>query len=385
MTESWGSGHLVAGKYRLVEKLGEVTLIYVDCGTANEPVLAKLDGTAAPAGKNAILGAWTTASRQRVTIFRAPSLGAFAGGTPVRDDHGQWVQVSRLGMPLVNEVVIGLKDKGLLSSPDGAAAQVLGITSAHNAPTGLPGRTATELAHDAGGLLPGFAGDFARAATTFNDVTYGERPGTEPGYRMIADLDERLRELEVETGRRIYTVLQLRVHPKLIELREKLQRERLTKPHEVVLTYITSRGCWYDVSWKGQPEKSGTLVSPARIGAEGVLDLADPGLDGVQVQSRTAVEAHAPGAHGGGAENVCATFFSWPRCSSPRAATAAAPRARRARRAAPSPTTTSAGSSSRATATAATPTAFARRSPTRRPFNRSARPSTGSPPRGPTA
>ena len=57
----------------------------------------------------------------------------------------------------------------------------------------VPGRTATELAHDAGGLLPGFAGDFARAATTFNDVTYGERPGTEPGYRMIADLDERLR------------------------------------------------------------------------------------------------------------------------------------------------------------------------------------------------
>lgn len=57
----------------------------------------------------------------------------------------------------------------------------------------VPGRTATELAHDAGGLLPGFAGDFARAATTFNDVTYGERPGTEPGYRMIADLDDRLR------------------------------------------------------------------------------------------------------------------------------------------------------------------------------------------------
>mgnify|MGYP000594313154 CR=1 FL=1 len=37
------------------------------------------------------------------------------------------------------------------------------------------------------------AGDFAGAATTFNEVTYGERPGTEPGYRMIADLDDRLR------------------------------------------------------------------------------------------------------------------------------------------------------------------------------------------------
>ncbi len=73
-----------------------------------------------------------------------------------------------------------------------------------------------------------------------------------------------LRDLEAETGRRIYTVLQLRVHPKLIELREKLQRERLTKPHEVVLTYITSRGSWYDVSWKGSPEKSGGI--PTNIG-----------------------------------------------------------------------------------------------------------------------
>jgi hypothetical protein len=58
--------------------------------------------------------------------------------------------------------------------------------------TRFPAAPPPKLAHDAGGLLPGFAGD-CRAATTFNDVTYGERPGTEPGYRMIADLDERLR------------------------------------------------------------------------------------------------------------------------------------------------------------------------------------------------
>lgn len=56
----------------------------------------------------------------------------------------------------------------------------------------VPGRTATELALDAGRLLPGFADDFGTAATIFNDVTYGERPGTEAGYRMIADLDDRL-------------------------------------------------------------------------------------------------------------------------------------------------------------------------------------------------
>lgn len=74
-----------------------------------------------------------------------------------------------------------------------------------------------------------------------------------------------LRELEEETGGRIYTVLQLRVHPSLIALREKLLAEPEGRaPHEVVLTYITARGAWYDVSWKGQPEKSGGV--PTNIG-----------------------------------------------------------------------------------------------------------------------
>lgn len=57
----------------------------------------------------------------------------------------------------------------------------------------VPGRTASELAHDAGVLLPGFAAELGSAATAFNDVTYGERPGTEAGYQMIAELDDRLR------------------------------------------------------------------------------------------------------------------------------------------------------------------------------------------------
>ncbi len=73
-----------------------------------------------------------------------------------------------------------------------------------------------------------------------------------------------LRELEHETGRRIYTVLQLRTHPKLIELRERLRAEKNGAPHDVVLTYVTSRGAWYDVSWKGSIEKSGGV--PTNIG-----------------------------------------------------------------------------------------------------------------------
>ncbi len=56
-----------------------------------------------------------------------------------------------------------------------------------------PGRTANELALDAGAALPHLAGELSRAATAFNDVTYGEQPGTQDAYRMIADLDDHLR------------------------------------------------------------------------------------------------------------------------------------------------------------------------------------------------
>jgi hypothetical protein len=57
----------------------------------------------------------------------------------------------------------------------------------------IPGRTATELARDAGKALPALATELAQAAISFNDVTYGERPGTESAYRVIADLDDHLR------------------------------------------------------------------------------------------------------------------------------------------------------------------------------------------------
>ena len=57
----------------------------------------------------------------------------------------------------------------------------------------VPGRTATELARDAGRAIPQLAAELTNAAEAFNDVTYGGRPGTEPAYRMIADLDDHLR------------------------------------------------------------------------------------------------------------------------------------------------------------------------------------------------
>jgi hypothetical protein len=65
----------------------------------------------------------------------------------------------------------------------------------------VPGRTATELAKDAGAEVPALAGEFLRAADAFNDVTYGERPGTDTAYRMIADLDDHLRTHGAPTTR----------------------------------------------------------------------------------------------------------------------------------------------------------------------------------------
>jgi UDP-N-acetyl-2-amino-2-deoxyglucuronate dehydrogenase len=68
-----------------------------------------------------------------------------------------------------------------------------------------------------------------------------------------------LQELEAETNHRINTVLQLRVHPSLMQLKESLQKEG--GQHEVNLTYITSRGPWYHVSWKGHEDKSGGIAT----------------------------------------------------------------------------------------------------------------------------
>lgn len=69
-----------------------------------------------------------------------------------------------------------------------------------------------------------------------------------------------LQELEEESEGNIYTILQLRVHPSLIELKKHLDKDK-SKKHDVCLTYITSRGPWYRFSWKGIEEKSGGVAT----------------------------------------------------------------------------------------------------------------------------
>ncbi|MCW9097131.1 MAG: Gfo/Idh/MocA family oxidoreductase [Ignavibacteriaceae bacterium] len=70
-----------------------------------------------------------------------------------------------------------------------------------------------------------------------------------------------LQELEHETSARVFTVLQLRVHQEIIKLKAKLEKEKPKHKHEVVLSYITSRGLWYYYSWKGMIEKSGGIAT----------------------------------------------------------------------------------------------------------------------------
>ena len=75
-----------------------------------------------------------------------------------------------------------------------------------------------------------------------------------------------LEEVEADTESKVYNILQLRLHPALLELKQKIDEaqsgeKRSEKKHEIDLTYITSRGNWYFTSWKGDESKSGGIAT----------------------------------------------------------------------------------------------------------------------------
>jgi UDP-N-acetyl-2-amino-2-deoxyglucuronate dehydrogenase len=70
-----------------------------------------------------------------------------------------------------------------------------------------------------------------------------------------------LEEIERETKKRVATILQLRLHPAIIELRNKIKQGPPDKTYDVELNYITSRGNWYSSSWKGDKSKSGGIAT----------------------------------------------------------------------------------------------------------------------------
>lgn len=70
-----------------------------------------------------------------------------------------------------------------------------------------------------------------------------------------------LMEIEKETGRNVFTILQLRLHPAIVALKEKIDKSPAGKKYKVNLKYITSRGHWYHTSWKGDVQKSGGIAT----------------------------------------------------------------------------------------------------------------------------
>lgn len=70
-----------------------------------------------------------------------------------------------------------------------------------------------------------------------------------------------LQAMEKDTGQKVNTILQLRLHPSIVALRDRVKSNVTGHKYEVELTYITSRGHWYLQSWKGDPKKSGGIAT----------------------------------------------------------------------------------------------------------------------------
>ena len=77
------------------------------------------------------------------------------------------------------------------------------------------------------------------------------------------DIDA-LKLVEMESGKQVYNILQLRLHPSIIALKERVAKAVIDNPSKVFdvdLTYLTSRGNWYFASWKGEDSKSGGIAT----------------------------------------------------------------------------------------------------------------------------
>jgi UDP-N-acetyl-2-amino-2-deoxyglucuronate dehydrogenase len=102
---------------------------------------------------------------------------------------------------------------------------------------------------------------------------------------------EALLEIEKETGGKVNTILQLRLHPAIIALRERILSGDKNKVYDVNLKYITSRGNWYHSSWKGDISKSGGIATNIGIHFFDMLMWIFGDVRGVHVEKREADHA----------------------------------------------------------------------------------------------
>ena len=94
-------------------------------------------------------------------------------------------------------------------------------------------------------------------------------------------------ELEEEYDNKVHTILQLRHHEAILELKEKIEKGPSDKVYDIDLTYITSRGNWYYTSWKGNEEKSGGIASNIGIHFFDMLQWIFGPMQGVSVDVKT--------------------------------------------------------------------------------------------------
>jgi UDP-N-acetyl-2-amino-2-deoxyglucuronate dehydrogenase len=106
-----------------------------------------------------------------------------------------------------------------------------------------------------------------------------EKPVVLNGYNL-----DKLVELEQETDRHIYTILQLRLHPTIKALKERVERDSSDRVYDVDLNYITSRGKWYFYSWKGDLQKSGGVATNIGIHFFDMLGWVFGAFKGLEVE-----------------------------------------------------------------------------------------------------
>jgi len=102
-----------------------------------------------------------------------------------------------------------------------------------------------------------------------------------------------LQEMERHTGKRLYTILQLRLHPAILALKKLIDAMPADQVFDVDLSYITSRGAWYFVSWKGDEAKSGGIATNIGVHFYDMLSFVFGDLQANHVHLRT--PSHAAG------------------------------------------------------------------------------------------
>lgn len=98
-------------------------------------------------------------------------------------------------------------------------------------------------------------------------------------------------ELEKESGNKVFTILQLRMHPAIIALKKKVEEQPFTKKYKINLTYVASRGNWYQHSWKGNVSKSGGIATNLGIHFFDMLIWIFGGVESSKVTQHNAIAA----------------------------------------------------------------------------------------------